>query len=156
MDSRTDLCFQRRMFPFIPDGRDIIGGMAILIGRHAVDHSGCGCECFAQKGCPCPEHRGQACETVEFHHGDFECDAGIRVECIANEAWPNFHFGTVKTMIEPIAKNERRDRVQLRFSAGAKGLDHLFLLCRYAPISDSACGCHGNEWARSPMKGAIP
>jgi hypothetical protein len=157
MDSRIDLCFERRMFPFIPDGREIIiGGMAILIGRHACDRFGCGCECSSLKGCPCPEHREQACETVEFRHGDFECDAGIRVECIANEAWPDFHFGTVKTMIGPIAETDRRGRVQLRFSAGAKSLDHLFLLCRYAPISDSACGCHGNEWARRPMKGAIP
>lgn len=148
-DSRLDLRLERRMFPFLPDGREIvIGGMAILLGKpgHAYHHPGCGCDCQCSHACPCPEHWGRAHAVVEFRHGDVECDDGIRVECLANEAWPDLYFGTVKARIGPIAdKEDRHALVQLRFSQSAKHLEHLFLLCRYTPTSISACGCHSYE-----------
>lgn len=148
--SRIDLHLKRGMFPFVPYSREIvIGGMAILLGKrghsnHEQDPGcNCNCNCSGSRACPCPEHRECARTVVEFHHGDVDCGDGIQVECFANEAWPGFHFGTVKAMIGPIANNDPRGLVQLRFSSGAKHLDHLFLLCRYASTADSACGCDG-------------
>jgi hypothetical protein len=147
-NNHIDLCFERRMFPFVPGGQEIIiGGMAILLGKHMHHHLGCECECEYPRThwCPCPEHPELTRAIVEFLHSEVDCADSIRVECIANEAWPDFLFGTVKAMIGPIADKDRRGLVQLRFSPSAKHLEQLFLLCRYAPISASGCGCDSNE-----------
>ena len=149
-ESRLDVQLERRMFPFVPDARElVVGGMAILLGKRGHSHHchghDCDCDCSAQHACPCPEKLKDVRTVVEFHHGDVECGDGIRVECIANEVWPDFHFGTVKAMIGPIGEKDRRGRVQLRFSPSAKHLEHIYLLCRYAPTGVSACGCDGYE-----------
>jgi hypothetical protein len=147
-NNHIDLCFERRMFPFVPGDQEIIiGGMAILLGKHMHHHLGCECECEYPRphGCPCPEHPEQTRAIVEFLHSEVDCADSIRVECIANEAWPDFLFGTVKAMIGPVADKDRRGLVQLRFSPSAKHLEQLFLLCRYAPTSASACGCDSYE-----------
>jgi Tc toxin complex TcA C-terminal TcB-binding domain len=150
---RIDLRLDRRMFPFVPDGREIvIGGMAILLGKpaHSHHHTDCGCDCEGSHGCPCPEHRECAREVVELHHGDKECSEGIRVECLANEAWPEFYFGTVKARIGPIGARHRHADAQLRFDGCEKDPEQLFLLCRYAPISTSTCGCNSYEQQSAP------
>ncbi len=149
-ESRLDVQLERRMFPFVPDARElVVGGMAILLGKRGHSHHyhgyDCDRDCSAQHACPCPEQGEEARTVVEFHHGDVECGDGIHVECIANEVWPDFHFGTVKAMIGPIADNDQRGRVQLRFSPSAKHLEQIYLLCRYAPIGASACGCDDYE-----------
>jgi hypothetical protein len=139
-----DLRFERRMFPFVPDGREIvIGGMAILLGLGAPAQA-CrerACACSLPEGCPCPEHPAAARAMVEFHQGDAHCGEDVRVECLENEAWPSFYFGTVKTRIGPIADQQRPGTAQLRFSRGAQPLQELFLLCRYAPASAPADCC---------------
>ena len=137
--SRIDLRLDRRMFPFVPEGREIvIGGMAILLGKPGHSHHQrlrCDCECSRHDGCPCPEHREQARAVVEFHHGDVECSDGMRVECLANEAWPDFYFGTVKARIGPIGAKHRHADIQLRFDECGRDSEQLFLLCKYSPVS---------------------
>jgi hypothetical protein len=109
--------------------------MTILLGKpeHVHHHRcGCTCECACSETheCPSPEHRDDACAVVEFRHGDAECGEGIRVECRANEAWPQFYLGTVKSRIGPIGGKHRGTHVMLRFLQAPEELDQLFLLCR--------------------------
>ena len=137
-ESRIDVRLERRMFPFVPGGREIwVGGMAILLGRpaHSHEHHGDDCEHSAHPACPCPETRPAARTVVEFRHGDVECGDVGSVECLANEAWPDFYFGTVKARIGPIGDDRRDARFQLRFSRSTEPLEQLFLLLRYAPTA---------------------
>ena len=137
-ESRIDVRLERRMFPFVPGGREIwIGGMAILLDKPAYSQEQCGCDCghSAHPGCPCPERRSPARAIVEFRHGDIECGDAQSVECLANEAWPDFYFGTVKARIGPIGDGHRHERIQLRFPRSTEPLKQLFLLLRYAPTS---------------------
>ncbi|MFL9966303.1 hypothetical protein PQR02_35990 [Paraburkholderia sediminicola] len=144
-ERQIDLRIERRMFPFVPEGRQIVvGGMAILLGKpEHVHHHRCGCTCDCACSetheCPCPEHRDLARAVVEFRHGDVVCGEAIRFECLANEAWPQFYFGTVKSPIGPIGDKHRGTHVRLRFLQAPEELDQLFLLCRYARTAPHCC-----------------
>jgi hypothetical protein len=47
--------------------------------------------------------------------------------------------GAIKAGAGPIEEKGKPAQVQLRFTPGAKDLDNIFLLCRYAPTSASGC-----------------
>jgi hypothetical protein len=129
-DPRIDLRLDRRMFPFLPRHREIeIGGMALLLGECGLLND----SRAAAPGCPCAEAPEDARKIVEFADADGDCPEAAIVECFANETWPDFYFGTVKTRIGPIGGMRQTRRVQLRFPQGAERTDELFLLCRYAP-----------------------
>src|SRR5215471_10216563 len=79
---RLSLRLDRKMFPFVPGGREIwISKMAILFATREQDD----CGCLEIEGCPCPEPGRPASRIVEFTRGrderddDRDCD-GLQPE----------------------------------------------------------------------------
>jgi len=128
--NHLDLRLDRRMFPFVPDGRKIvIGGMALLLGKPGHSHHD------DSGGCPCPEHPDPARTIVCVRQGDAKCAEEIRVECLANETWPDFYFGTIKSRIGPLGGRHRHAEVRLQLDECGRNTEQLFLLCRYSAAS---------------------
>jgi hypothetical protein len=129
---RVELRLDRRMFPYLPEHREIvIGGMAILLGD-------CGPSRGPRTGtsaCPCPGAPEDARTIVELIEDDCECPRATSVECYANETWPGFRFGSAKTQIGPIGPAYQTALLKLDFPNGAEQIEELFLFCRYQPAS---------------------
>ena len=153
------LRFDRKMFPFIPGGREIwISKMAILFSAHA------GCGCPEVEGCPCPESGQPACRVIEFSQEDEirnqdrgtnrdrdreedrdkdrdkDRDCMREVHCLASEEWAGLFCGVFDAQVGPMGRNRRSCDVEFRFPAEIGEVDRVYLLCRY-----TLGPCCGNE-----------
>jgi hypothetical protein len=128
-EARLKLRLDRKMFPFVPGGREIrIGAMAIVFDRHEHED----CDCPRSEGCPCPEHGRRASCTVEFSHDDAECENRRDIPCRRSETPSDLYCGLVETRLGPIGGERRHSEVGFRFECGAAGIEHVYLLCRYS------------------------
>ena len=154
-DARLRLRLDRKMFPFVPGGRDIrIDAMAILFGTHEHDD----CDCPNSEGCPCPEPGGPACRVIEFSHGDEERDGKRKIQCRASEEWPDLYCGIFNTQIGPLAGRGQHAEVEFRFGAEAGKVERIFLLCRYSIKSCDGAGPRARPGGEvvGPSKGYAP
>jgi hypothetical protein len=120
------LCLERRMFPFIPHGREItLEGMVIVFG---TQRDGEACGQFA--GCPCPEPRHPATHRIELRHCDDERRDAETVLCHASEDWPDLYCGAFSA---EAALGGRREKAEfaIEFGDDACEIGPVFLLCRY-------------------------
>ena len=136
-DARLKLRLERRMFPFVPHGREItLDGMAILFGAHQDDDN---CPEFA--GCPCPEPRGRATQPIEVRHGADPSRAADMVLCRASEEWPGLYRG-VFAAGSVLGDGRRHAEIDIRFDDSAGEIGPIFLLCRYASLRSSVPTYH--------------
>jgi hypothetical protein len=125
-DARLRLRFERQMFPFIPNGREItLEAMAILFGVEEEDRDFRGFE-----DCPCPEPRRLATHRIEIRHCDDERRDAETVLCRASEEWPELYCGVFGAGIE-LGGKRRHAEIDIRFDYGAREIGPVFLLCRY-------------------------
>ena len=124
--ARLRLRFERRMFPFIPHGREItLDGMAILFSTRRNDDD---CPDFAS--CPCPEPRGHATRPIEVRHCDDPSRDAKTVACHASEEWPGLYCGVFAAR-SVLGDRRRHAEIDIRFGDGAGEIGPVFLLCRY-------------------------
>jgi hypothetical protein len=133
---RLKLRLHRKLFPFVPGGREIsIGAVAIFFGKEEHED----CDCPKPDGCPCPEHGRRASYTVEFSgEGEEECENRREILCRLSEPCSDLYCGIVDTHIGPIGGKRHHAEIEFRFRAGAEEIEHIFLLCRYTV---GGCGC---------------
>jgi hypothetical protein len=134
-EMRLKLRLDRKMFPFVPGGREIsIEAMAILFDEHGHE----GCACPTSPGCPCPEHGWRAVRTVQFIDRDAECERRREIQCRTRDNCSALYCGVLDTRIGPIGGRRHHAEIEVGFDAWAVGVEHAFLLCRYA-VDESAC-----------------
>jgi hypothetical protein len=125
---RLALRLARRMFPFIPGGRDLrIDKLAIVFGP--AHDAPCGCVDIAEF--PCPPPCEAAVREIGFIDGHDEAREEADVRCFAGEKWPGLYCGVFDTRLGPLGEDGRPDEFELRFPEDTGRLERMFLLCRY-------------------------
>jgi hypothetical protein len=100
-EDRLRLRLDRKLFPFVPGGREIwIGAIALLFGKHEHEH----CDCPRTDGCPCPEHGRRGWHTVEFLQGDEQCEDKRELQCKTSETCADLYCGILDTRIGPLRR----------------------------------------------------
>jgi hypothetical protein len=137
--ARLGLRIDRKMFPFIPGGRElVITGMAILFGAWERDGDR---SCDRTPGeCPCPQEGKPASRVLEFCHRthdrhddrtDDRHDAALRISCLTSEEWPDLYYGVFDTRVGPLGGYGDCPEVEFRFPVDVGEVERVYLLCRY-------------------------
>jgi hypothetical protein len=144
--ARLRLRFERRMFPFIPHGREImLEGMVILFGGRDED----GYDCPEFEDCPCPEPDQRATRRIEIRHCDDEHREAETVLCRASEEWAELYCGVFHAGIE-LGRRRHHTEIDIRFDDDLREIEPVFLLCRYAT---GACTSAHPEMFSDPISG---
>ena len=148
-ERRLRLRLERKLFPFIPGGKEIvIGAMTVVLAMDECE----GCECPTSQGCPCPEHGRRASCTVEIVDGDKECEEASTVYCRRSDDPSNLYCGVAEIMIGPIGRKRRPAEIEFRFAKECCNIEQIFLLCRY---STGRADCGSCEQDVSAAHGAM-
>jgi hypothetical protein len=133
--ARLRLRLERKMFPFIPHGREIdLESMAILFEAHQDDE-----DCVESPGCPCPERKSRAVRWIEIRRGDNERGGAEKVRCHASEEWSDLYCG-VFDADGVLGGRRRQGELDIGFAGEACEIGAVFLLCRYRTE-----GCAGSR-----------
>ena len=134
---RLKLRLARKMFPFIPGGRDLwVDKMAIVFDpSDAVP-----CDCRGLPDCPCPRCREPATWEIDFVHGRDDDREEADVQCFAGETGPDLYCGIFDTHLGPLDREHRHTEFEFRFPDEIRCLERVFLLCRYR-VHPEPCGC---------------
>jgi Tc toxin complex TcA C-terminal TcB-binding domain len=121
------LDLHRRMFPFIPGGREVVvDRIAVVFGAHDGSH----CAPPEEAGCPCPSSCEPAAHEITVAAGREDTRTVTDVRCVAGLHWPGMYCGMLDTRLGPLGRDHGRE-LELRFPHDAGRLDQVFLLCRY-------------------------
>ena len=135
-EMRLKLRLDRKMFPFVPGGREIsIDSLAILFDE---DGHEC-CDCPTSPGCPCPEHGKRAVRAVHFIDHDGECENKREIQCRRGDNCSDLYCGFVIARIGPIGGKRHHAEIEFRFDTLPDCTENIFLLCRYA-VTTPSCG----------------
>jgi len=124
--ARLRLRLERKMFPFIPHGREIdLESIAILFEAHQDDE-----DCVEFAGCPCPESQRRATRRIEIRRFGNEHRNTETVLCHASEGWPNLYCGVFDAEAA-LGGRRRPAEFDIGFGDEACEIGAAFLLCRY-------------------------
>ena len=135
-ERRFKLRLDRKMFPFVPGGREIVvDAIAIVLeGR-----TGECCDCPTSPGCPCPEHGRLATRTVHFADHAGECEKSQEVHCRIMDDGSDLYCGIITKRIGPIGGHRHHAEIDLRFEDLSDCTEDVYLLCRYS-LPKAPCG----------------
>ncbi len=134
-DGRTGgslkLRLDRKLFPFVPGACKIhVDRLAIVFGSEQCQER----SLPAEIGCPCPEEGIAAHHVVKFSTGRDDYRSAAEVRCMAGDQWPHLYFGACDVDGVVLGRRDYRAEVAFRFPADSKGVDRIFLLCRYGVV----------------------
>lgn len=131
-DAHADLRLrlERRVFPFIPGGRDIrVSRVAALFSVAEREHDD---EPAVLAACPCPPDERRGAVTIEVTHGARDRHRNATpVTCLASDEWPDLYRGEFDVDMRLQAGGDNSTDIGLRFPADVGVVENVYLLCRY-------------------------
>ena len=139
------LRLSRRLFPFIPGGRELwVDEMAVVFA-----HDDERCECGAPPDCPCSCCCRPAAREIEYvrcdgdeaeRDGDRdEHDEDTDVRCVTAGDHARLYCGVFEAELGPLNGDEGGAEFELRFPRDAGPPVEVFLLCRYRTHAECRC-----------------